>query len=232
MDFSSLYSSVERTVVQVLSLNTANQIISTGTGVIINSGSHVLTCNHCVVPGSRTGISFPGSDNVTLPQSIERFEESDIALLSFKGSIGPSAELSSSEVLIGQEAFTVGFPNNISSSTLLSAHVASFEEYNGFNLIRIDSSINYGNSGGPLFNTEGRVIGVVNAKHGSLSEFLQDIKNTPIGNTIAIDGIAPIPVIQQLLGEMEKNLNLGIGYSIPIQHISTLSQVVSNNIEV
>ena len=96
---------------------------------------------------------------------------------------------------------------------------------------RIDASVNHGNSGGPLFNSVGELVGVVNAKHGSLSNFLQQVQNATPGASVSIVGINPIQVIQQLIGEMQRNLNLGIGYAIPTDHIGSLSSLVGNAIQ-
>ena len=72
---------------------------------------------------------------------------------------------------------------------------------------------------------------MVNAKHGSLSTFLKQVKNAQPGASMSIGGIDPIRVIQQLISEMQKNLNLGIGYAIPTDHIGSISPLVKNEIQ-
>ena len=88
--------------------------------------------------------------------------------------------------------------------------------------MRIDASVNHGNGGGPLFDLSGSQIGVVNAKHGSLSAFLDQIKQAQPMAMISIGGIDPVKAIQALIIEMEKNLNLGIGYAVPTDSIRNL----------
>ena len=94
---------------------------------------------------------------------------------------------------------------------LLSTHIASITASH----LRIDASVNHGNSGGPLFNVNGEQIGVVNAKHGSLSAFLTQVQAARPGAAIVVGGINPVEVLQRLIEEMQRNLNLGIGYAIP-----------------
>lgn len=150
----------------------------------------------------------------------------DIAIIEFPHKIGPAVRIKDSNtVKIGNEAFVVGFPNNIDKITALSANIAGFENKGNIELIRIDCSVNHGNSGGPLFNAEGELVGVINAKHGSLSNFLKQVQNAKSGGVMfSIGGIDPIKTIQQLIKEMQNNLNLGIGYAIPINIIKQFEE--------
>ena len=93
--------------------------------------------------------------------------------------------------------------------------------------LRVDASVNQGNSGGPLFNSSAEQIGVVNAKHGSLSAYLSQLMNTRPGASISISGIDPVQTIQILISEMQKNLNLGIGYAVPTSVIKPLHGILS-----
>jgi len=232
MDFSQAFQNIQGSVVNVLGLNKQDESISSGSGVIIGDGSFVLTCAHCVIPNTRTIARFSGADTGEIATILFNDEQSDIALLQFQKSIGSSAIISSSSsVLVGHEAFVVGFPNNINKITALSANIAGFEPDNGFDLIRLDASVNHGNSGGPLFNTAGQLIGIVNAKHGSLSSFLQQIQNEQSRTLLSIGNVDPIKAIQQLISEMQRNLNLGIGYAIPTDHIGLINNQIQNLIQ-
>lgn len=232
MDFSAAFERIKASVVNVLALNGQNAVVSSGSGVIIGTGTLVLTCAHCIVQNMRMVARFSGQNNGQIGTVLFQNQQADIALIEFQRQLGPSALVrTSSSLMIGHEAFAVGFPNNIDKITALSANVAGFEPDNGFNLIRIDASVNHGNSGGPLFNSAGEVVGIVNAKHGSLSNFLQQVHQARPGAMISIGGIDPVQAIQQLISEMQKNLNLGIGYAIPTDHIGTLDARVRDVIQ-
>lgn len=232
MDFSTAFQNIQGSVVNVLALDAQNNAVSSGSGTIIGAGNLVLTCAHCILQNTTTVAKFSGQNHGQVGNVVFLDQQVDVAIIQFQNTLGPSATLrTSSSVLVGNEVFAVGFPNNISQITALSGNVAGFEPNQNFNYIRIDASVNHGNSGGPLFNSAGEVIGVVNAKHGSLSNFLQKIQNAQPGASMSIGGINPVQAIQQLIGEMQKNLNLGIGYAIPIDHIGTLNNTVSNAIQ-
>ena len=195
MDFSNSYEKIKNSVVNVLACIGTNPI-SSGSGTIIGNGNMVLTCAHCIVDNTNIVVRFSGMDNGFIGKVKMINKDYDIAIVELPQIIGPSVTLKDSDtVKIGNEAFVVGFPNNINKITALSANIAGFENQRNIKLIRIDCSVNHGNSGGPLFNANGELIGVINAKHGSLSDFLK-----------------------------QKNLNLGIGYAIPINVIKQFEE--------
>jgi S1-C subfamily serine protease len=229
LDFSAAFERIKDSVVNILAINAQKQTVSSGTGVIIGTGNLVLTCAHCIMPNMTTVARFSGENNGFVGSIALNDDRADIALIEFQQQIGSPAPIrTSSSLMIGHEAFAVGFPNNIDKITALSANIAGFEPYSGFESIRIDASINHGNSGGPLFNAAGEVTGIVNAKHGSLSNFLQQISQAQPTAMVSIAGIDPIKTIQQLISEMQRNLNLGIGYAIPTDHIATLDARVGS----
>ncbi|WP_083858214.1 S1 family peptidase [Gallaecimonas xiamenensis] len=224
MPLTNQYKKVRDCVVQVVALNGQN-IVGSGSGSVIGAGNHVLTCDHCIVDGAQMAIIDPAnSTNGIHGNVIFRDSNSDIAILEFTNVVGKPVVFSdSSNCEVGNGAFVVGYPMNIMEQVLLSAHIASITT----SLIRIDSSVNHGNSGGPLFNLAGEQIGVVNAKHGSLSNYLNQLMNAKPTMSMQVGGIDPVQSIQVLIGEMQKNLNLGIGYAVPSKVIKQLHPMLT-----
>lgn len=219
MPLTHSYQLVKDGVVQVLALNGQN-VVSFGSGSVIGNGRTVLTCAHCIVPGAQMSIADPqNSGRALFGNTIFQDQTNDIAIIEFSNPVGtPVALANSATCAIGNGAFVVGYPMGVTEQVLFSAHIASITPSH----LRIDASVNHGNSGGPLFNAAGKQIGVVNAKHGSLSGFLNQIKNASPGASIVVGGIDPVTVIQVLIEEMQKNLNLGIGYAVPTARIKPL----------
>lgn len=219
MPLTALYQRVKDGVVKVLALN-GSAPVSSGSGSVIGSGRIVLTCEHCIVPGAQMAIADPQMPGQALCGNVV-FSDStmDIALLDFPQAVGTPVKFANSRsCAVGNKTFVVGYPMGVAEQTLFSAHIASIAG----NHLRIDASVNHGNSGGPLFNLNGEQVGVINAKHGSLSQFLTKIKKAKPIAGMDIGGINPIKAIQVLIEEMEKNLNLGIGYAIPTALIKSL----------
>lgn len=224
MPLTKSYSLVKDGVVRVLALNGSTPV-SFGSGSVIDDGRKVLTCEHCIIAGTKPAIVDPKNPGRAIFGTVVFADKaSDIALIEFPETVGTPIEFADSlKCQVGNGAFVVGFPMGVSEQTLFSAHIASIAGDH----LRIDASVNHGNSGGPLFNLEGKQIGVVNSKHGSLSQFLTQVRDAKPGASMSIGGIDPVKTIQVLIQEMQKNLNLGIGYAIPSAKIKSLHAVLT-----
>jgi S1-C subfamily serine protease len=141
-----------------------------GTGVVIDAAGDILTSLHVVADASQVKITFADGTQ-SGAQVINQQPENDIAVLR---ALEPPAELwpavlgNPNAARVGDDAFAVGNPFGLYSS--MSAGVIS-----GFNrsfqaegsdqrlegLIQFDAAVNPGNSGGPLLNRNGQVIGIV-----------------------------------------------------------------------
>jgi S1-C subfamily serine protease len=232
MDFSNQYNQIQSSVIRVLAMTgqgVNQQIVSSGTGVLIDNGTKAITCSHCVVPNTITVGVLSGQNNGQIANVIFNDPIMDIAVLEFQQTLGQGVVLGNSNIVaVGQEAFVVGFPSHTTTISALGANIAGFENNNGTQLIMIDASVNHGNSGGPLFNSNGELIGIVNAKFGNLSHFLNQVQQANPQASMSIGGINPVQVIQQLIGEMKRNLNLGMGSAIPLHTIGNATNIVGN----
>lgn len=219
MDYSKAFKMVKDSVVMIKNGN------GTGTGSIVGDGTLILTCHHCVFPINNLSVEHPFLKTSKTATILSSDQASDIALLKIDSKIGAPISLESNLPSIGEETFALGFPYGINEIVLLPALIASIPNTSMF---RLNSSINHGNSGGPLINHFGKQIGIVNAKHGSLSAFLDKMENSGAGVSVNFGGFDPIGSVQQLIKEMRYNLNLGIGYAIPIHKLNSLGSVFSS----
>jgi serine protease Do len=232
MDFSNEYNQISNSVIRVISIigqGVNQQLVSAGSGVLIDNGTKALTCSHCIVANTVTVGVLSGQNNGQIGTVIFNDTNLDIAVIEFQQSLGDGVVLGNSDnIQIGQVAFVVGFPSHTNNITALGAHIAGFEANNGIQLIKIDASVNHGNSGGPLFNSAGELVGIVNAKFGNLSNFLTQVQQANPGASMSIGGINPVQVLQQLIGEMKKNLNLGMGSAVPLRAIGNVTNIIGD----
>jgi S1-C subfamily serine protease len=147
------------------------QLGGLGAGVIVNEDGAILTARHVIAGASEVEVTFADGTEARAQVASED-PENDIAVLMADRPpevIVPAVLGSSSALQVGDEAFAVGHPLGLTGS--LSAGVISGLERSIplgdgqtlEGLIQFDAAVNRGNSGGPLLNRDGQVIGIVTA---------------------------------------------------------------------
>lgn len=145
---------------------------SLGTGVVVNDSGLILTSLHVVKNATEVRVTF--ADGFESKASIIATEpQNDLAVLRpqvIPDDLVPATLVGSAGLRVGDEVFAVGNPFGINDS--LSAGVVSGLGRNFkstktgqllTNLIQFDAAVNPGNSGGPLVNRDGEVVGIVAA---------------------------------------------------------------------
>lgn len=141
-----------------------------GSGVVIDDMGSILTSLHVVTNSLAITVTF--ADGVESPaQIVEARPELDIAILSPQippGLLVPAVLGNPAALNVGDEAYAVGHPLGLYASMsagVISGFDRTFRPPDGGQrlegLIQIDAAVNPGNSGGPLLNRYGHVVGVV-----------------------------------------------------------------------
>lgn len=150
---------------------------ATGSGIIISEDGYILTNNHIVATTSSESyyeVSEATKVTVTLfndeteyeAKIIGKDEQTDLAVIKIEKSGLSKADFADSDsIKVGEFAMAVGNPLGMQSSVtcgIISAVNREVTDSEGkkFTLIQTDASINSGNSGGALVNSEGKVIGI------------------------------------------------------------------------
>ncbi len=135
---------------------------ATGSGVIIDRAGYVITNNH-VVEGAQT-LSVVYADGSThAARLIGRDSYADLAVIKVDDAVPAAAQLGDSDALQqGEPVVAIGSPlgefqNTVTAGVVSGLHRAVDQMEN---LIQTDAAINHGNSGGPLINLAGQVIGI------------------------------------------------------------------------
>jgi serine protease Do len=171
--------------------------LSGGTGFLIESDGYILTNNHVVEGADKVEVKVGDRDEYKA-KIVGRDPATDLALLKIDGTKPfPTVRLGDSDrIRVGEWVMAIGDPLNFDKSVTvgvisgkgryagLSRATSAFE-----NLIQTDAAINFGNSGGPLVNVNGEVVGINTA----ISRFAQNI------------GFAvPVNVAKRLLPQLKK----------------------------
>jgi len=171
---STLYERVLPTVVTIL---TAERVPTSeglelheglGSGVLISNQCHVLTAAH-VISGADRILVKTFDDKLREAELLFSEAGADIALLRLVEADPnlPHAVLGDSDVLtVGQATYIIGSPYGLEHSFSVG-HISAFREFDRLydgsivvEFIQTDAAINSGNSGGPMFNSKGEVIGI------------------------------------------------------------------------
>ncbi|KAA5832782.1 trypsin-like peptidase domain-containing protein [Saccharopolyspora hirsuta] len=164
-----------------------------GTGVVLTPDGYVLTNNHVVESGGQISVTL-SDGTVKSAQVVGTSPSYDLAVIKLDGASGLTpAELGkSSALVVGQQVVAIGSPLGLEgtvTSGIVSALNRTVEAkgdsgqsviYNG---IQTDASINSGNSGGPLVNLDGQVIGI----NSAILSSGQNSGNIGLGFAIPID---------------------------------------------
>ncbi len=148
---------------------------ATGSGVIISETGYILTCNHVVEDAASIKVTMR-SGAVYTAALVGADSASDLAVIKISpkdGEVFPYVEQGcSSDLVEGENVVAIGNPLGIGFTTttgVISATERSISMTDGtaMTLIQTDAAINSGNSGGGLFNLQGQLIGIVNAKYSA-----------------------------------------------------------------
>ena len=206
-----------------------NQVESgAGSGVIISSDGYILTCAH-VVDGAST-ITVTIGDKDYTATLVGEDTTSDIAVIKIDADgLTPATVGNSDSLKVGQSVMAVGNPLGELGGTVTGGMISALNRsvtiqgsssVNTMSLIQMDASVSPGNSGGGLFNMNGELVGIVNAKSSS-----SDAEG--LGFAIPINDA--ITVAQELLenGYVTGRPYLGITY-LAVTDAQTASQLGVN----
>lgn len=176
-----------------------------GTGFALNSG--YIATNYHVIDGAKSiyvkGVKGSFSDKYEAVV-IASDKNNDLALLQIKdsrfggfGSIPYKVKASTSEV--GEDVFVLGYPLTSTMGDEIKLTTGVVSSKSGFkgdvSLYQISAPIQPGNSGGPLFDSQGNLVGIVNAKHQGAENVSYSIKASYLKNlveSVASTSILPV----------------------------------------
>jgi len=178
------------------------RVQSLGSGFVIDPSGIVITNNHVIDGADKIEVVF--TDGTTLPATLTgRDPKTDIAVLKVESRTPlPYVELGdSSKARVGDWVIAIGNPFGLGGSVtagIISALNRDIHAGNYDDFIQTDASINRGNSGGPLFDMEGRVVGVNSA--------IISPSGASVGIGFAVPTTTVRPVVAQILahGEMRR----------------------------
>lgn len=183
-----------------------------GSGVIIDTDGYIITCAHVVDGADSITVKLTNGDSYEA-NLIGSDTQTDIAVIKIDATGLIAASIGDSDkVVVGETAIAIGNPLGSLGGTVTSGIVSALNreiEIDGqkYSLLQTDASINPGNSGGGLFDIDGNLIGIVNAKSSDPSS-----GTTIEGLGFAIPINKAVEIAEQLVdkGYVGGRVNLGV----------------------
>ncbi|MFT8891944.1 MAG: Do family serine endopeptidase [Acetobacter papayae] len=190
---------------QMMPQQSRQPVEARGSGFLISADGYVVTNNHVVKGATKVTVTL--DDGTTLPaRVVGRDSKTDLALLKVTSSQKlPFIELGrSDDVQPGEWVIAVGNPYGLGGTVtagIVSARGRDINEGPYDNFIQVDAPINRGNSGGPLFTQDGKVVGVNTA-----------ILSPSGGGSIGIGFAIPSDTVRSVVDQLRKSGHVVRGY--------------------
>ena len=220
MDYSKTIEKVKDSIALVVTLNPQGAITGKGSGFVFYKKGLLVTCNHVVANEDNIKIRLlDGSTDFIDAKVTIRDEEHDLALLKYDESKAPNSnpllQIKQSGIKEGMPVLFAGYPLGLFNLTSHQGILSGIlKDQTGMTTYMIDGTVNSGNSGCPLMDANGCVIGVVNAKRRERSDLLSQVEKLQIG-ALSLHGIDLVELHQALIS----NVQLGMGYAVPCSYI-------------
>lgn len=194
-----VYAQVADSVVAITSKVTVTSGTQTttgtsyGTGFVLTEDGYIVTNYHVVE--NATSVTITTHDGEDLPAELCGYDSTnDIAVLKAEAQGLQAAVIGSSDdLIVGDQVVVIGNPLGDLTATLTVGYISGKDRVIStdgslINMLQTDAAVNSGNSGGPIFNMNGEVVGIITAKYSGTTSSGATIEG--IGFAIPIDDVA------------------------------------------
>ena len=208
-------SVVEITTEAVVTGSFSQQYIQqgAGSGVIISEDGYIVTNYHVIEDASQISVTLRNEKEYTKVELVGIYEAGDIALLKIntKDSFTPAVFGDSSKLEVGDYAVAIGNPLGQLGGTVTDGIISALDrkvtiDDETMNLLQTNAEISPGNSGGGLFDGNGELIGIVNAKSSQTS-------SEGLGFAIPINDVVDVLSDLKEYGYVKGQIDLGMSLS-------------------
>ncbi|MDT8343581.1 MAG: Do family serine endopeptidase, partial [Thermohalobaculum sp.] len=186
--------------------------VSLGSGFVIEADGYIVTNNHVVEDAAKVTVRFPDEREFTA-EVIGTDPQTDLALLKIDADGLPRLGLGDSDALrVGEDVIAVGNPFGLGGTVtrgIVSALARDIQAGPYLDFIQTDAAINRGNSGGPLLNLAGEVIGVNSAIY------------SPNGGSVGVGFAIPANVVSTVVAQLRDQGTVARGWlGVSIQPVT------------
>jgi hypothetical protein len=191
-----IFQQASRSVVVVHAYDAEGNPINLGSGVA--TGRELVTTNcHVIEDASRLEVHYQGRVHAATPGAVNH--DRDLCQIRAPRLAAPRAVINAGRLRVGQRVYAIGAPEGL-ELTFSEGIISSLRDFDGSQYIQTSAAISQGSSGGGLFDTEGRLIGIT-------AFFISEGQNLnfalPVSWVVELDraGSVPAKVAAQDAGE-------------------------------
>ena len=209
-------------VVTITTYSAAEDAVGLGSGFIVDPSGVIVTCYH-VIDGA-----YPAVVKLLNGASFQEIwvlgcdSAKDVAVIKVKGRDLPTVKLGrSDEAEVGERVVAIGNPKGL-ENTVSDGLLSGIREMDSFSLLQISAPISPGSSGGPVFNSQGQVIGIAAAtlKDGQNLNFC-----VPIGHVIPFLSAKPVLTLE----DFSQGAGMQPPAALPVQAQGTLKDTLDSH---
>ncbi len=147
----------------------ADEASGAGSGVIWTENGYIVTCNHVIDGFSLIRVTLADGSSY-FADIVGTDPKTDLAVLKITANVQfPAVTIRGTDLILAETVLAIGNPLGVLSNTVSSGILSCLTreiriEGQTMSLLQIDAAVNHGNSGGGLFDANGSLIGIVNAK--------------------------------------------------------------------
>ena len=186
---------------------------SSGTGFFYNNGSTIVTNYHVIKDCSSASITLSNGEKYDVLNVLGYDKDKDIAILEVDYKGGIPLEIRTSEVKTGETVYAIGNSLGFLEGSLSEGIISTAQrELDGQTYIQTTAAVTHGNSGGPLIDSYGKIIGIVSAGFGdgldlNLAIPIAQVGSVDVSQKYSFDSFlekdAPIYSVDYVLSNLE-----------------------------
>jgi serine protease Do len=186
--------------------------LAQGSGFFISPDGYIVTNNHVIEDAENIAVTMEDGEKYTA-KLVGTDPRTDVALIKVKSSKKdfPYVEFSDKDPRVGDWVLAVGNPFGLGGTVtagIISAHNRDIGS-GPYDYLQIDAAVNRGNSGGPSFNLDGKVVGVNTAIF------------SPSGGNVGIAFAVPAALVKEVVGQLKSHGTVDRGWlGVVIQNVS------------
>ena len=170
-----------------------DKFVGSGTGFLLNKDGYLMTCYHVIDKAKDIYVEFPELSKQMKARVIVKDPKNDIAILKVDDPITDSVyiKFSNEPIQTGDNIFTLGYPHAINGMgkeiKFADGKISSKTGFNGdINSYQSTIPVQPGNSGSPVFNEKGEVVGMINAKYKDADNVSYIVKTPLLQNVLTL----------------------------------------------